>query len=99
VVAQAEAMGLDVPAAGGEERQGDVLASNSSELARIFPFGGRSKSADAWHGERIGSADRCCGIPAVRRRTKSWGRGEALWQSLPGLAVEQMDPVRRDGEP
>src|SRR5439155_7570330 len=76
VVSQAEAMGLDVPTAGREVRQSNTFSPNPAELTRVFPLGGRGKSADACHQGRIGSAGCSTGIPAVRHRTKSWGTGE-----------------------
>jgi hypothetical protein len=71
VVPQPEAMGFDVPAASREIGQSNPFSPKASELMQVYPLGSGSESANAWHGERICSARRSGGIPAVRHRTKS----------------------------
>ena len=52
VAAQLEAVRLHRPAAGGEERNGDLLAAEAEELALVFPFGGWNEAAGARHATR-----------------------------------------------
>ena len=81
VPAQAEAVRLHVPAAGGEVRDGRTLPRDSAALALVGPPGDRNEASAGSHGTRISAARRRGRTESARSRTKF--RGPALDFSVP----------------